>query len=277
LRLNAADPKSLDNALALPYLHNVDPMPDQQTAPFLYTAYFEHNPEGYGEYDPTAEIDGTHFRQDDGLTSLDTQLYEQTQTISYALPIETSSDWSSSPSGTLQQMGTSPLNVITFSTNPPGEHSEGYDEYDLGVPTVYDGTAASSAEIDGTNFSHDYDPTGTTLDTHSRKQPQSVPYSPPVEASRHWSSSSSGHLQQVDTPSLNDNTFSMDTSGKQLSTASNDHSSFILTSSTIGDNMTLDSDSEEESDEDDVPTLGDHGPTNSPVQKGESSQSQSAA
>ncbi|KAH9967656.1 hypothetical protein BGW80DRAFT_1340685, partial [Lactifluus volemus] len=54
----------------------------------------------------------------------------------------------------------------------------------------------------------------------------------------------------------------MDTSGKQLSTASNDHSSFILTSSTIGDNMTLDSDSEEESDEDDVPTLGDHGPTN---------------
>ncbi|KAH9963418.1 hypothetical protein BGW80DRAFT_1255400 [Lactifluus volemus] len=76
-------------------------------------------------------------------------------------------------------------------------------------------------------------PTGTILDAHLHEQPQSVPYSTLVEASRHQSSSSSGHLQRMDTPSLNDNTLSMDISEV---------------------NPDLDSDSEEEHVEDDVPT-----------------------
>jgi hypothetical protein len=106
------------------------------------------------------------------------------------------------------------LNDNTLSMDDSSKHSEGFDEFDFWVPTVYDETATSSAEIECTDFSHDNDPTGTTLDTYLHEKPPSSLYSLPVEASRHWPSSS-GHLQQVDTPSLNDKIFST-ASGKLL-------------------------------------------------------------
>lgn len=171
-------------------------------------------------YDPIPLVESP---EDRGLTSLDTHSYER-------VPC----DWSSSPFGPLQQIGTSPS---------------------------------------------------------------------PIEYPNDWSPSPSGLLQQVDTPSLNDNTLSMDLSGKQLSTAPNDDS---LTSSAIEDNTYRDPDSTEyRDDEEDFPPSSespeliteisrttplsaevgdtvthisqDHQDHNPPVQRGESSQYQSAA
>jgi hypothetical protein len=122
----------------------------------------------------------------------------------------------------------------------------------------------------------------------------------PVESLNDRSSSSYGLPQQVDTPPLNDNTLSMDLSGKQLLTTPSDDSSFILTSSTIANYMSLDSYSKEDYDENDFPALADspesireisgtatssagidsthfHSLTTSPVQQDESSQSELAA
>jgi hypothetical protein len=185
-----------------------------------------------------------------------------------------------------------------------GLHPEEYDEYEFppftGSPELTreisraSGPTSSSAEIDGIYFRQIHGPTTFAGDTF-------YSYMQLVEAS--CSSSPSGLLQQVDTPSLNDNTLSMDLSGKQLSTAPNDDS---LTSSAIEDNTYRDPDSTEyRDDEEDFPPSSespeliteisrttplsaevgdtvthisqDHQDHNPPVQRGESSQYQSAA
>ncbi|KAH9963414.1 hypothetical protein BGW80DRAFT_1463194 [Lactifluus volemus] len=128
--------------------------------------------------DAHAEFEGYSHEQPEG--SLDMDIHSRTGQIDSLPPFD-----ASSPSYVPQQQVENSTCAVPLM-NPSAiddatsldSYSQGYDVYDLGINTAYGGTTTSST--------------------------QSVLYSLLVEASRHWSSSSSGPQQQVDTPSLND-------------------------------------------------------------------------